>query len=256
MFPQLDSIVYLDNAGATLPSKQQLAAATDELLSTPFANPHSVGPAASLSASAIEQVKRDILETLFNVSTKEYHLVFTSGATAAMKMVGELFPWQNGGQFLYIRQSHNSLVGIREYAKAKGASFEAYDEEILGNRTLPRRFRKRQTGRIPEGPCLFAVPGECNFSGAKFDTSNALGNTATYFGEHTSRPTSEDENRQWYTLLDASKLVATSAVDLRHIAPDFVCASFYKVFGFPTGMSMPSLLFTGTISVCAQFNSS
>jgi hypothetical protein len=46
-----------------------------------------------------------------------------------------------------------------------------------------------------------------------------------------------DDDR--YTLLDASKLVATSPMDLRnthhHPSPDFVAMSFYKVFGFPTG---------------------
>ena len=37
-------------------------------------------------------------------------------------------------------------------------------------------------------------------------------------------------------LLDAAALVGTAALDLRITQPDFVCLSFYKMFGFPCGL--------------------
>jgi molybdenum cofactor sulfurtransferase len=41
-------------------------------------------------------------------------------------------------------------------------------------------------------------------------------------------------------MLDASKLAATSVVNLSTLSeedrPDFVCLSFYKMFGYPTGL--------------------
>ena len=54
-------------------------------------------------------------------------MVFTSGATAALKMVGELFPWQPGATFAHARASHNSVLGIREYASKGGADVECVD---------------------------------------------------------------------------------------------------------------------------------
>lgn len=54
-------------------------------------------------------------------------MVFTSGATAALKTVGEQFPWRPGGTFVHARASHNSALGIREYARAGGADVESLD---------------------------------------------------------------------------------------------------------------------------------
>jgi hypothetical protein len=71
-FPQLRDVIYLDNAGAALPCNSQLAAATADLLASPYANPHSVGPAAALTASAVRDVRSEILRTLFNVTPAEY----------------------------------------------------------------------------------------------------------------------------------------------------------------------------------------
>jgi molybdenum cofactor sulfurtransferase len=39
-------------------------------------------------------------------------------------------------------------------------------------------------------------------------------------------------------LLDAAAFVPTNPVDLRRYTPDFVCLSFYKMFGFPTGVGV------------------
>jgi hypothetical protein len=72
VFPQLRDVIYLDNAGAALPCNSQLAAATADLLASPYANPHSVGPAAALTAAAVRDVRCEILNTLFNVTPDEY----------------------------------------------------------------------------------------------------------------------------------------------------------------------------------------
>ena len=37
-------------------------------------------------------------------------------------------------------------------------------------------------------------------------------------------------------LLDAAAYVPTSRLDLQAVSPDFVCVSFYKMFGYPTGV--------------------
>ena len=75
----------------------------------------------------------------FGASPREWDVVFTSGATAALKMVGELFPWQRrrrgaGGagasRFVHARRSHNSVLGIREYAREGGADVQCLDLDL------------------------------------------------------------------------------------------------------------------------------
>jgi molybdenum cofactor sulfurtransferase len=40
----------------------------------------------------------------------------------------------------------------------------------------------------------------------------------------------------WHVLLDAAAFVPTNRLDLRVVKPDFVTVSFYKMFGYPTGV--------------------
>ena len=48
--------------------------------------------------------------------------MFTSGATAALKLVGECFSWSSGSVCCLLYENHNAAVGIREYALKEGAS--------------------------------------------------------------------------------------------------------------------------------------
>ena len=41
-------------------------------------------------------------------------VVFTKSATGALKLVGETFPWGKDSAFRYLRENHNSVLGIRE----------------------------------------------------------------------------------------------------------------------------------------------
>jgi molybdenum cofactor sulfurtransferase len=41
---------------------------------------------------------------------------------------------------------------------------------------------------------------------------------------------------KWRLLLDAAAFVATNPLDLSVLKPDFVCVSFYKLMGYPTGL--------------------
>lgn len=42
--------------------------------------------------------------------------------------------------------------------------------------------------------------------------------------------------RCWYVALDAASYVSTDHLDLGIYTPDFVAISFYKMFGYPTGL--------------------
>lgn len=44
------------------------------------------------------------------------------------------------------------------------------------------------------------------------------------------------QGSQWLVALDAAAFVPTNPLDLSQVKPDFVTLSFYKMFGFPTGV--------------------
>jgi selenocysteine lyase/cysteine desulfurase len=67
---------------------------------------------------------------------------------------------------------------------------------------------------------LFAYPAQSNFSGAK----------------HPLDLTAKAQSKGWRVLLDAAAFVPTSRLDLSIVRPDFVTISFYKMFGYPTGV--------------------
>jgi hypothetical protein len=55
----------------------------------------------------------------FNASPRDYKCLFTSGATSALKLVGKFFPWSRGSYYMYTKENHNSVLGIREYPTMK-----------------------------------------------------------------------------------------------------------------------------------------
>ena len=85
-FHRLQGQVYLDHAGAGLYSEVELEASFQQLKSQLFTNPHSQASPGNPSADAVEQLRRLTLQ-LCNASGQEYHVVFTSGATSALKLV-------------------------------------------------------------------------------------------------------------------------------------------------------------------------
>lgn len=57
--------------------------------------------------------------SFFNASPGEYNCIFTSGATSALKLVGETFPWSSKSTYMYTMENHNSVLGIREYPSCR-----------------------------------------------------------------------------------------------------------------------------------------
>eukprot|EP00898_Chlorokybus_atmophyticus_P006297 jgi/Chlat1/6669/Chrsp49S06159 len=234
-FPQLKGVTYLDHAGATLYSATQLHAVHDELASNVLGNPHSQNDNGSLSARLVEEARAKVL-LFFNVSSNDYTCVFCAGATAALKLVAEQFSWTTGSKFVYTRENHNSVLGIRQVALQHGATSYAVDvhREDSGIWHVSQ-YTRQQRGQVDivtssDGAAchLFAMPAECNFSGAKFDVELI---------QHAQQGGLDKEGRgRWLVLLDAAKACTTSPLDLAAVQPDFVALSFYKLFGYPTGL--------------------
>ena len=67
----------------------QVRHATASVLGAVWGNPHTQGPASRRTLAAIARVRERVLDH-FGVDAEQYHVVFTSGATAALKLVAEV----------------------------------------------------------------------------------------------------------------------------------------------------------------------
>ncbi|CAH8381281.1 unnamed protein product [Eruca vesicaria subsp. sativa] len=251
-FKRLDQgVVYLDHAGSTLYSELQMENIFKDFTSSVYGNPHSQSDISSATSEIIADARRQVLE-YFNASPEDYSCVFTSGATAALKLVGETFPWTEDSNFVYSMENHNSVLGIREYALGQGASACAVDIEEAADqpgqlassgpsiKVKPRAVQTRNTSKLQKeesrgDACnLFAFPSECNFTGLRFNLD--LVNLIKEKNEATLEGTPFAKSKRWMVLIDAAKGCATHPPNLSEFPADFVVMSFYKLFGYPTGL--------------------
>ncbi|PAA63812.1 hypothetical protein BOX15_Mlig001940g2, partial [Macrostomum lignano] len=213
-FPQLNDYVYLDHAGATLYSERQLTRVMQELQSGLYGNPHTQARKSAHTSRLVEEARNSVLKH-FNTSNQQHAVIFTSGATAAVKILAESFQaGQHGaGLFNYLLDSHTSIVGMREVLRSRGFVVRCSRTELE---------LESATSSSSDGRVLFALPAQCNFSGRKLDLSIVDRLKAN--------------NKDAYVLLDAASFAATCPLDLTACSADFVCLSFYKMFGYPTGL--------------------
>lgn len=222
----------------------------DDFTNNVYGNPHSRNPSSQLSGDIVEQVRSRILR-YFNTNAESHSVIFTAGATDALKLLAESFHWQTGidkhgcqhrSCFCYLEENHTSVVGIRERAVNSGANIICVSENDItrGEQDLHLKMCNLHHNNIEDcvteeqNECccynLFAFPAMCNFSGAKYPLEwVSQTQQGSIFGKCSPLC-------QWFVLLDAASFVSTSPLDLDSCPADFVPVSFYKIFGFPTGL--------------------
>ncbi len=220
-YARLDKLghVYLDYTGGGLYADSQVRAHTDLLLGNVFGNPHSTNPTSLAMTHLVERARKAVLE-FFNASPDEYVIVFTQNASGALKLVGEAYPFCPGGNYLLTFDNHNSVNGIREFARAKGATV-TYAPVLPPDLRIDEQKLEMFLKQADPGECnLLAYPAQSNFSGV----------------QHSLEWIARAQSLGWDVLLDAAAFVPTNRLDLQKYHPDFVTLSFYKMFGYPTGI--------------------
>lgn len=215
----LNGSVYLDYTGSGLYRTSQIENIFQEYKTTLFANPHSLSPASSMTTELVEEARDEILKFL-GTKASEYTVIFTASATASLRLLAESFPWTNGSLYMYTRDNHNSVLGIRRWATHFGAKFRSIDESDLEGNGQRKRMSSSNTNH------LFAFPAEENFAGKKLPLDLVRKFKETDFGNKFAEG-------NWYVLIDAAAYLPTNKLDLSKIKADFVVMSFYKIFGFP-----------------------
>ncbi|XP_063778801.1 molybdenum cofactor sulfurase isoform X2 [Pseudophryne corroboree] len=226
-FSRIEGVTYLDHLGTALFPESLLQKFMADLSGNVYGNPHSSNLSSRLTHDTIEHVRYRVLQH-FNASPEDYTVIFTSGSTAALKLVAENFPWtprcsdSSGSYFCYLTDNHTSVVGIRGMLNVP--SLAVTPEDLLLSKS--QKAFQHQNHSISH---LFCYPALSNFSGTKYPLS--------WIGLIKSgkmSPTKVPGN--WFVLLDAASFVSTAPLDLSACQPDFVNISFYKIFGFPTGL--------------------
>ena len=211
--------VYLDYTGSGLYADSQLSEHLALLRSNVFGNPHSLNPTSAAMTALVEQARASVLE-FFHASPEEYVAIFTPNATGALRLVGEAYPFRTGDRFLLTFDNHNSVNGIREFARARDAEttyVPSVVPELRVDGDLLPRYLTEVRG---DHHNLFAYPAQSNFSGV----------------QHPLAWIEQAHEHGWDVLLDAAAYVPTNRLDLSRWHPDFVALSFYKMFGWPTGI--------------------
>ncbi len=211
--------VYLDYTGGGLYAESQLRAHLELLRTHVFGNPHSSNPTSQAMTDLVERARAYILE-FFNADPHEYCAIFTQNASGALKLVGESYPFAPNDRYLLTFDNHNSVNGIREFARARGAQV-TYVPVTLPDMYLAQDALWEELERPnAQGNNLFAYPAQSNFSGV----------------QHPLEFVEWAHARGWDVLLDAAAFTPTNRLDLSQVKPDFVTQSFYKIFGYPTGV--------------------
>jgi selenocysteine lyase/cysteine desulfurase len=211
--------VYLDYTGAGLAARSQLRAHATRISSGAFGNPHSENPSSSASTRLVEDARAAILR-FFNTTPDDYAVVFTPNATGALRLVGESYPFRRGARLVLTADNHNSVIGIREFARKRGArvtyvpltapELRARDTDMSAALSRGRGSRRG----------LVAYPAQSNFTGVR----------------HPLGWVRRAQEAGYDVLLDAAAYVSASRLDLAAVRPEFVAVSWYKVFGYPTGV--------------------
>ncbi len=210
--------VYLDYTGGSLYGESQVEEHLDLLRSGVFGNPHSANPSSIAMTDHVERTRRSIL-SYFNAG-EEYIVIFTLNASGALKLIGESFPFVPGSRFLASFDNHNSVNGIREFACSKGATVAYAPLTTPALRLDMPQLESLLDQADASRQNLFAFPAQSNFSGVKHPLNLIL----------------KAQDKGWHVLLDAAAFVPTNRLDLSLVKPDFVTISFYKMFGYPTGV--------------------
>jgi selenocysteine lyase/cysteine desulfurase len=220
-YRRLDSAehIYLDYTGAGIYAESQVRKHQQILLENTFGNPHSSNPTSIAATRYVESARAYVLE-YFKADPSEYDVIFTANASGALKLVGESYPFSRNDHYLLTFDNHNSVNGIREFAHGKGAQVTYIPMMLPDMRVDEDMLAAAWEKARPGGNNLFAYPGQSNFSSVK----------------HPLEWIEKAHAKGWDVLLDAAAFAPTNPLDLSKWKPDFVPLSFYKIFGYPTGL--------------------
>ncbi|KAF5364510.1 hypothetical protein D9757_011974 [Collybiopsis confluens] len=245
-----DIETYVDYMGGSLYPESLIRVHTEFLAGNVLGNTHSISGrklkflwhSSQLSLRHAEEARRAVLEFFgapppsegIHDDSNEYMVIFTPNASGALKLVGEAYQFTKESSFVLSTDSHNSVNGIREFARRGGAKViylsAGSKKGKEGAFDLEEAKNALKRNKPPPGTSsLFAPTGLSNITNAKCPS--------LYSGSGSNDSIiTLARNLGYDTLLDAAALAPTTTISLARMPVDALAVSFYKMFGFPTGV--------------------
>ncbi|RNA25421.1 molybdenum cofactor sulfurase [Brachionus plicatilis] len=211
-----------------------------------FSNPHSQSQSGLYTNLFVESTRQKILQ-LFNTNLNEYDVVFVQNATHGMKLLLESFnfgtidPSQEKSKpcanpyFAYLNDNHTSVIGLRELVWSSNPGVEVHflaesksSECFFDSKLIENPYQNQQVMHsCPNN--LLVIPAQSNFNGRRYSLD-----LIDKIKSKGINPQLKKENL--FLCLDTASYTSTSFLNLNEIKADFLVVSFYKMFGFPTGI--------------------
>lgn len=213
--------VYADWAASALPLPLSHA--------PPFIPPHHH------DSTTLDRA-RAAVRTFLDDPHNDYHIVFTSGATAAFDLLANRLPWSSNSALYLHHHVHNAVLGIRNVACVRhAAAFHSFSTHELDHHlsepsipltTVPPLDVPSNTPPF----ALLAFPAECNLTGTLYPLSWASRAKRTGFLHHSASSV--------ITLVDTAKRLASAPFSLRaNPDVDALIFSLYKLSASYTGLA-------------------
>jgi molybdenum cofactor sulfurtransferase len=151
-----------------------------------------------------------------HINEKKYSVVFTMNASHALEKIATCFTIE--GQFMVLDRCHTSVVGLAPMIATK-QSRSVPDCLLVKNEAEVNEYVTNKTIKEEPGG-LFAFPAQCNFSGQRYPLEWIP----------------KMQKKHWKVLVDTASYASTTPFDLSIYSPEFLVFSFYKMFGYPTGL--------------------
>lgn len=215
-----------------------ITAVNEDLAKNVYMNPHS----DKFTSDCIDQIRCLILKH-FNTDSSKYTVIFTSGCTQSLKLVAESFNFAHGkdgdgsnsGSFVYLQDNHTSVIGLREIVVQNASDVISISHNDFLTALKEKHVSLWRDRHKIDGNTLLAYPAQSNFNGFKYPIDCIENIRKGCLNNYIKKQLCKI-NCDWYILLDAATYVSTNKLDMSIHQPDFVPVSFYKIFGFPTGL--------------------
>ncbi|MCO5571637.1 hypothetical protein L7F22_025383 [Adiantum nelumboides] len=167
-------------------------------------------------------IRQRIMDYL-NIQDSDYSMVFTASRGASFKLLADAYPFNTVRRLVTMYDYESESLGwLVQRAKEKGAkvsdvSFKWPSLRIISTKLRKLLIAKRSRRRRGLATGLFVFPVQSRVSGSKY----------------SYQWMSLAQQNKWHVLLDASALGPKDmdSLGLSMFKPDFIVASFYKVFG-------------------------
>uniref|UniRef100_A0A914H0P7 MOSC domain-containing protein n=1 Tax=Globodera rostochiensis TaxID=31243 RepID=A0A914H0P7_GLORO len=245
-----NSFHYLDFAGAALPTPEFLQRMANSLADPRqffLANPHSGHLLGRRTRDRLQFARAKVLAHFGINDSATFSVIFTANATNSLKLLAENFV---GGEsdfcgtkkefstdvkclaedslstLLMLRDSHTSVVGMRHADNFERIVVVQYEDlcqflaELQSKRQPLTLEDKMHT--FGKKKSLFVMTAMSNFCGRVYDMTLAR-TLKRVLGPH------------WFVCFDSAAL-APHSPDIGLSLCDFAVISFYKMFGYPTGI--------------------